>query len=259
MIMESGHTFDHRPLPFRWSAATDTGKIREQNEDKFLVNQEIGLFIISDGMGGHQGGELASKIVVEDLPYMIENGLHRLRAQSVRSVRGLLKKTITELNRQMVLEAESESGYKGMGATLVLALFCNQRTYVANLGDSRMYLLRDGRLKQRTRDHSVVGTMVRNGEITPEEATDHEAQGQITRYVGMEEKARAYVRTFQVKSGDRYLLCSDGLTDMIDEKMIAKTLDKVSDGQEACKQLVAAANTMGGHDNITVVIIDWLE
>lgn len=256
--MESGESLVQH-LPFTFSAVTDVGKLREQNEDKFLVEKELGLFIVADGMGGHQGGEVASKIVVEDLPFMIETGLHRLRSDSIRSIRNLLKKTIVELNRQMVMEGQSESGYKGMGATLVLSLFCKNRVYVANLGDSRMYLLRHGRLTQKTRDHSVVGSLVRKGDITPEEAQDHEARGQITRYVGMEEQARAYVRTFQVRPGDRYLLCSDGLTDMVDHKRIAKILRTVSDSQSACEQLVAAANAAGGHDNITVAIIDMLE
>jgi len=260
MIMESGDSFANRPLPFCWSAATDVGKVRQENEDKFLVNQELGLFIVSDGMGGHQGGELASKIVVDDLPYMIENGLHRLRSDSVRSVRRLLKRIIAELSRQMALEGQSESGYKGMGATLVLALFYKNRVYAANLGDSRMYVLRRGRLIQKTRDHSVVGSLVRNGDITVEGAKEHEAQGQITRYVGMEEQARAYVRTFAAQSGDRYLLCSDGLTDMLRDPEIKHTLlQEFSDSQSACEQLTAAANAAGGHDNITVAIIDWKE
>ena len=140
-----------------------------------------------------------------------------------------------------------------MGATLVLALFVKNRVYAANLGDSRMYVLRRGRLTQKTRDHSVVGSLVRNGDITVEDAKDHEAQGQITRYVGMEEQARAYVRTFATQAGDRYLLCSDGLTDM----EIKHTLQEYSDSQSACEQLAAAANAAGGHDNITVAIIDW--
>ena len=259
MIMESGDSFANRPLPFCWSAATDVGKVRTENEDKFLVNQELGLFIVSDGMGGHHGVELASMIVVDDLHYMIEIGLHRLRSDSVRSVRRLLKRIIAELSRQMALEGESESGHKGMGATLVLALFCKNRVYAANLGDSRMYVLRRGRLTQKTRDHSVVGSLVRNGDITAEEAKDHEAQGQITRYVGMEEPARAYVRTFATQAGDRYLLCSDGLTDMVRDPEIKHILQEYSDSQSTCEQLAAAANAAGGHDNITVAIIDWKE
>ena len=246
-------------LAWRWGAASDVGKVRDENEDSLVIEAELGLFLVSDGMGGHRGGSLASKIVAEDLPVMIETRLAKLRGHSVRAIRAMLKRTIAEQNRQLHMEGTSEAGYKGMGATVVLALLRDGRAYVANMGDSRMYLFRKGRLWQRSRDHSVVSGLLRRGEIDAEEAQNHDAQGQITHYVGMEEEARPYARTFMLKAGDRLLLCTDGLTDAISDDAIAGLLKKEAQPQTACEALVEAANAAGGHDNITTVVIDWLE
>ena len=242
-----------------WGAASDVGRVRDENEDSFVVEAELGLFLVSDGMGGHRGGALASKIVAEDLPVMIETRLAKLRGYSPRAIRSMLKRTIAEQNRQLQMEGTSEAGYKGMGATVVVVLLRDGRAYVANMGDSRMYLVRKGRLWQRSRDHSVVSSLLRRGKIDAEEAANHHARGQITRYVGMEEKGRAYVRSFMLKDGDRLLMCTDGLTDMLSDKAIAKILKEQADPQAACQALVRAANAAGGHDNITAVVVDWPE
>ncbi len=242
-----------------WGAASDVGKVREENEDSLVSEAELGLFLVSDGMGGHRGGALASKIVAEDLPVMIETRLAKLRGHSVRAIRAMLKRTIVEQNRQLQMEGTSEAGYKGMGATVVLALLRNGRAYVANMGDSRLYLFRKGRLSQRSRDHSVVSGLLRRGKIDAEEAANHDAQGQITHYVGMEEEGWPCVRSFMLKEADRLLLCTDGLTDVISDKAIAKILKEQADPQAACEALVRAANTAGGYDNVTTIIVDCLE
>lgn len=244
---------------FRWGALSDKGREREENEDSFWVEGEEGLFVVSDGMGGHRGGELASKIVTEDLPVMIENALGRLRSSSPRSVRGVFQRAVVEQSRQLRMEGASETGYKGMGATLVAVLFRQGRVYVGNLGDSRVYRLRKGKLVQLSRDHSVVSELVEEGKIEPAEAEGHEAEGQITHYVGMEgEEAVPYIRSLAVGRGDRLLLCTDGLTDMLEEKVILEILRSEEDCQAACERLVKSANAAGGHDNITVVVIDKL-
>ena len=245
-------------LPFRWAALSDIGKVRDENEDTFIVDPELGLFVVSDGMGGHRGGELASKIVIEDLPVMIELKLDKLKVGSTRAIRSLFKKAIAEQSKQLELEGTSEAGFKGMGATLVMALLKNNRAFIANLGDSRIYRFRNGRLVQLTKDHSVVSELLDQGRIEPEDVENHNAHGEITHYVGMEEKAKPYVRSFLLKGGDRLLLCTDGLTDVIDDKAIAKILNKEDDCKAACQALVNAANAAGGHYNITVVITDWL-
>jgi len=244
-------------LPLSWGAATHKGKVREANEDTFLAEPQLALFVVSDGMGGHRGGEIASKIVIEDLPVMLETRLHKLKVGSIKTIKSLLSRSIEEQSRQLRLEGTSETGFKDMGATLVTILLRNKRCFVANLGDSRAYLFRKGLLSQITRDHSVVSDLVIEGLIGPEEAKSHEARGQITAYIGMEEKPRPYVRSFLLKKNDRLLLCTDGLTDMVDDDNIAAILQKEPDSKTVCKVLVDAANAAGGHDNITVITVDW--
>ncbi|OHB73207.1 MAG: hypothetical protein A2Z25_08715 [Planctomycetes bacterium RBG_16_55_9] len=246
------------PAQFRWAAETHVGKVRQENEDSYFADPETGIFLVSDGMGGHPGGALASGIVVEDLPVMIENALDRLRVGTPRTVKSVLDRTITEQSKQLQLEGASETGFKDMGATLVVALLRKSRCFIANVGDSRAYRLRKGRLTQLTRDHSVICELIEEGHIEPDEAAHHDAWGQITRYVGMEEKAHPHVHSFVLKEADRFLLCTDGLTDMVPDDKIATILKTETDPESACRLLIAAANSAGGHDNVTALLIDWL-
>lgn len=244
-------------LGYVWGAATDKGKVRTENEDAYHIEPEIGLFLVADGMGGHQGGALASKIVTEDLPAMIETRLHRMRSVSRRAIRSMLKKVVMEQSRQLRLEGLSESGYKEMGATLVLALLQQNQVFMANLGDSRFYRLRNDQLTQISKDHSVVSELLEAGQIQPEQAQDHPAQGMITHYVGMEVRAHAHLKTFCPKPSDRLLLCTDGLTDMVSIPMLQTILKETESPQEACNRLVQNANEAGGYDNITAIVIDY--
>jgi protein phosphatase len=244
-------------LPISWGAATHIGKVREENQDGFLVEPQLALFLVSDGMGGHRGGKLASTIVVEDLPVIIETSLDKLKVGSPKTIKSLLSRSISEQSRQLQLEGISETGFRDMGATLAIILLKNKRCFVANLGDSRVYLFRKNRLSQLTRDHSVVSDLVMEGLIGPEEAKSHEARGQITSYIGMEEEPLPHVSSFLLKGNDRLLLCTDGLTDMLDDEDIATILKKEPDSQAVCQELVNAANAAGGYDNITVITIEW--
>jgi serine/threonine protein phosphatase PrpC len=246
------------PANFRWGASTHIGMERQENQDSFFADPEPALFLVSDGMGGHRGGAIASEIVAEDLPVMIENALDTLKVGTSRTVRVLLNKLIAEQSKQVQLEGTSETGFRDMGATLVIVLLRKGRCFVANIGDSRAYRLRKDRMVQLTRDHSVISELIEKGRIGPQEAVNHDAQGQITRYIGMEEKAHSHVRSFILKKGDRLLLCTDGLTDMVTDKEIAVILKADRDPQDACESLIAAANKAGGHDNITTLVIDWL-
>jgi serine/threonine protein phosphatase PrpC len=245
------------PFPFRWAAVTDIGKVRDENQDAYVVEPELQLFMVSDGMGGHRGGAIASKIIAEDLPPMIENKLDQLKSRSSRAVRSLLKRAVGEQSRQLRMEGASESGYKEMGATVAVALIVGGRAYVANLGDSRAYRFRNGRLRQLSRDHSVISELLEEGQIRQDEVEDHVARGQITHYIGMEEKAWPHVRSFVLNSGDRLLLCTDGLTDLVNDIRIAAILEEKSDCQTACEALVEAVNAAGATDNVTVVVVDW--
>lgn len=245
-------------LPFRWGASTSTGKVRTQNEDAHFLEPEIGLFIVADGMGGHKGGSLASKIVTEDLPVMIENKLHALKSRSPRAVRRIFQQTITEQSRQLLIEGEhGEHGYNEMGTTVVVLLIADNRAFIANLGDSRIYRLRNGQLKQMTKDHSVITELLEAGRIQPHEADDHVAQGQITQHIGMDEEPAPHIKSFALKKDDQLILCTDGLTDMVEDKEIKKILHNENNPKTAAEKLIKKANKNGGHDNTTIIIVDY--
>lgn len=244
-------------FPFSYGAASHRGRVREQNEDAYALEPEAGLFVVSDGMGGHQGGELASRIVVQDLVPALEVSVARLRRGHPRTLRKLLHRYVARQSREVHLEGHSESGYKDMGATVVLALFHRARAYIANLGDSRAYRLRRGRLRQLSQDHSMVAELVEKGHITPAEAENHVEGNVITRYIGMETRAQSFVCSFSLRPGDRILLCTDGLTDMVADDVIAQTLTAEQDCQRACDKLIGLANGRGGVDNTTVVLLSW--
>jgi serine/threonine protein phosphatase PrpC len=259
LMNKANHAMTEPPydmtFPFQWGVASDVGRVRTHNEDAYAIEPEAGLFLVSDGMGGHRGGELASEIVTQDLPPAIEIALWDLTQKTPRAIRGILKTWIAKQSRQVRLEAHSESGFKDMGATLVLALLVKGRAYLANLGDSRAYRFRNECLHQFSKDHSVIADLLEQGQITPQEAQTHEELGVITHYAGMDEQAKPHVRSFARKPGDRILLCSDGLTDMLSEATIATTLHHEPDNPLACQTLIRQANQAGGHDNITVIIV----
>jgi len=244
-------------LPFTWAALTDVGRSRQKNEDTFIIEPEIGLFLVSDGMGGHPAGEVASDFVSQNLSVRIEAALHSLRSPSPRAIRHLLAHSIRYHNQEVVWEGQSESGSQGMGATVVLCLLWDQRAYIVNLGDSRFYRLRKSRLTQFSRDHSVVNELIEMGRLDPEKAGGHAASGQITQYMGMDEQAQPHIRSFALQPDDRLLLCSDGLTDMLSENAIQTILCQNPSPQQAVQCLIDQANQAGGLDNITVVVIDW--
>ena len=247
----------YKGLPFTWAALTDVGVCREQNEDAFIVEPETGLFLVSDGMGGHPGGEVASDFVAENLSVRIETGLHKMRSKSPRAVRNLLKKCVGFHSRELYHEGQSESAPAGMGATVVLCLLLDGRGYVVNVGDSRLYRLRKKRFVQISHDHSYVNELIQAGYLHPDEAADHPDSAVITQYMGMETKTRPHIRSFELKPGDKLLLCTDGLTDMLPVATIKSVLLDNSDLQQAVNQLIAEANTAGGHDNITAIAIHW--
>jgi serine/threonine protein phosphatase PrpC len=242
---------------FVWAAATDIGKLREDNQDAFVAEPETGLFLVVDGMGGHRGGAVAARTVAQDLPPAVELGLDRLRTRSDRSIRRLLRRAILEQSHHVRREGDSESGYVGMGATLVLVLFSGDRAYTANVGDSRIYRLRDGRLEQLSEDHSLLSELICAGQITRDEAVNHSAQGVVTQYMGMPEAVAPHVRSAALKRGDHFLLCTDGLTDLASDEAITEILMAYPEPQAACAALIEAANRAGGTDNVTVIVGVW--
>ena len=242
----------------RYSGISDVGRVRKRNEDSLSADPAAGLFIVADGMGGHLSGDVASRIVVEALPALVFSSLDGVTDIASDQAAGKVCGAILRLSERMRLESEGKPGFAGMGSTMVMALIRNGVALVAHLGDSRAYIFRNGVLRMLTRDHSVVQFLYDAGEIKWNEMEKHPAKNQITRYVGMGGEAEAEARAFPLAAGDRILLCSDGLTGMVEEARIASALLAEPDTELACKKLVGLANESGGKDNITVIVLDWV-
>ncbi len=209
-------------------------------------------------MGGHSGGDLASRLIVEVLPKIIEELLEKSRGRGDKAVKRLLKKSVFSINRYVINEGAKLTGIKSMGATLVVLFVLKEkeRGFICNVGDSRAYLLRKGRIKLLSREHSVVGELVDKGHIEEHESVEHPAAGQITRYIGIDGNAEPDITALKIYEGDRFILCSDGLTDLVDDTQIRDILSHKKGLQTALETLIKAANDAGGYDNITVVGAD---
>ena len=236
----------------RAGGASDVGQIRAVNQDSMRVGPRI--FVVADGMGGHQGGEVASAMAVEAF-----GGGEHLATVTVNE----LVSRAQEANELVFERSSADPSLSGMGTTLVaIALVVaddEERLAIVNVGDSRAYRFTNGRLEQVSDDHSLVGDMVRDGRITKEQARDHPQKNIVTRAVGIDRDID--VDDFQLlpHAGDRYLLCSDGLTDEVDDDTIARVLGTVDDPDTAAQTLVDLANDHGGRDNITVLIVDVVD
>ena len=225
-------------------ASTDVGRVREGNEDAYMVRDP--LFAVADGMGGHQGGEVASNLALERLERATDGGSD-------------LADVVREANRAVFEQAAQDPGLAGMGTTLTAVRVQDERLHLAHVGDSRMYLLRDGRLERITRDHTVVEQLVDQGRMSAEDAKIHPQRSILTRALGVDEDIQVDESDVDVRPGDRVLLCSDGLTGMVDEDRILSILTDTPDPQAACGALIEAANQAGGQDNITAVVLDVLD
>jgi PPM family protein phosphatase len=239
------------------AALTDQGRRRPNNEDAFVLQPERGLLLVSDGMGGHRAGETASAAVTTGLPGLIEGKLEAIAPADAKRVEESLRDAVVELSQELLRQSAADPEVAGLGATLVLLLFRGETVWVVNMGDSRAYRLRAGRLEALTEDHSLLAALVRRGLMSPEQAEARPGLGRLTRFVGMEGVVYPDVRSETPEPGDRYLLCSDGLTGMVDEDAVASLLKDAPDPETACRALVAAANAAGGRDNITVIVGDW--
>jgi len=231
--------------------------VREENQDSFAVNLEKGVVVVSDGIGGGNGGGMASEIVTKMLPQMIASRIQGMSSESDEGFRSELRSTVCDLSEQLHARTNGCLGVRGMGATVVVVVIGGAQIHIAHMGDSRAYLIRDAQMKQLTDDHSVVGILERRHEISAQEAQIHIARGRLTRFVGMPMPALPDVLTVQIQKGDRILLCTDGLTGMVDDEAIEAIACGTPDPQEACERLVAAALAGGGEDNVTDVVVDW--
>jgi PPM family protein phosphatase len=225
-------------------AGTDTGRQRRENEDSMLARAP--LFVVADGMGGAQAGEVASRIAVEAFEPGVGNS---------REPEAALAALAQGANARIHELSHSHAEQAGMGTTLTAVYVGEHDVSIAHVGDSRAYRLRDGTLERLTEDHSLVDELMRQGRLTPEEAVEHPQRSVITRALGPEGAVEVDTRSYAARDGDVYLLCSDGLTTMLDESEVAKVLTAHATLREAGEALIAAANEAGGRDNITVVLL----
>ena len=226
--------------------ATHPGRKRRHNEDAYVV--EPPLFAVADGMGGAKAGEVASGLAATALTEGPADG-----ASGEERVTSLIQ----EANRRVFRRANEDREASGMGTTMTVALVEANRVVFGHVGDSRAYLIRDGAIEQLTDDHSLVAELVRSGRLTPEEAEAHPQRSVITRAVGTEPDVDVDTFAIEPADGDLFLICSDGLTDMVDDKSIIEAIEENrADLDRAAKALVGAANRVGGEDNITVVFFE---
>ncbi|HET7566448.1 MAG TPA: Stp1/IreP family PP2C-type Ser/Thr phosphatase [Gaiellaceae bacterium] len=227
----------------QYAVASDTGKKRRRNEDNYVVAPP--LFAVADGMGGAQAGEVASKLAASTLESEDDRPLH-----GTERVAAL----IAEANRRVFDRASNDPTASGMGTTMTVALVEGMTVAIGHVGDSRAYLVRAGAMEQLTEDHSLVNELLKSGKLSPEEAQTHPQRSVITRAVGTDPDVDVDAFTIDAEDGDVFLLCSDGLTDMVEDVDILELLDRWRDDLDrAVKSLVAAANRGGGEDNITAV------
>jgi protein phosphatase len=243
------------------SGLTDTGRVRIGNEDAWAADPAQGLYIVADGMGGHNAGEIAAQLVVDSLPKLVRKriGTDGSAPRTTQALARRLRSAVARLNREVYAHSMSEPGLHGMGATVVLALVRGGEAVVVHMGDSRAYLLRDGKLKLLTKDHSVVQELIDIGEITEAEAATHPERNRITASVGMPGDATPDSRRVPLRAGDKLLLCSDGLANMVPDPEIGQILGRCRCPEMVCQDLIDAANVAGGQDNITAVVVEVQE
>ena len=273
----------HAPLVVRSFGLTDVGKVRASNEDQFLIavllkalqveqtslpqpkvqhSSDRGhLFVVADGMGGHAGGEQASALAIDSVETFIL-GTFKWFAQfngpEQDQVLADFQRALGQANARVLVEAAERPELRGMGTTLTLAYNLNDVMFVAHVGDSRCYLCRHGSLYKLTRDHTLVEEMVRRGVLSPEEAVKHHSRHVITNVVGGNSAdLKVELHKLQLEDGDRVLLCSDGLTEMLPEAEINQILFDEAEPEQACQRLVRCANEAGGRDNITAVVVHF--
>jgi len=231
---------------------SDAGLKRSNNEDAFAVESRLGLCLLADGMGGAAAGELASRIFIKSSLDVFSESDSRSEKESLK----LAQRAFSSANEGILDHVAEQPQHKGMGCTAELIAFCNGSFVLGHVGDSRTYRLRKGELKQLTQDHSLVQDQVNKGLITPEEARTHSLKNVILRAVGLEDSLAVDFIRGKTRLNDLFLLCSDGLTDMIDDTAIREVLLSVISLSEKADNLIELAKSAGGYDNITVVLAE---
>ena len=255
-------------LPIRSAGLSDVGRKRTSNEDSFAISEDGGLLVVADGMGGHAAGEVASRLAVESIERHISGSDPRKEPTLPASFRSpgadeagmpaparRVLNAIRLANQEIVRSVRHDSSKRGMGTTVVIAHINGARAYIGSVGDSRAYLVRDGALRQLTSDHTLVNEQVRAGALSTQEARRHPARNILTRAVGSQDEVEPDLVEQDLRPGDCLLLCSDGLTTMVEDGDILKTvLAHTDDPSAGCRALVDLANDRGGDDNVTVIL-----
>lgn len=232
------------------SARSDQGMVRASNEDSFIADSQSKTFLVADGMGGHAAGEVASQIAASTVSELLS------KRKPKSNVADALRIAVQEANTCVYETQKSKPEYRGMGSTLTVLLIPDHRYFLAQVGDSRAYLYRNRTLCQLSRDHSVVWPLYEKGLLTKEDISRHPRKNLITRSIGTHAEVEVDLQSDVVLEGDVFLLCSDGLTDVLFDKDIQKILSEGGKNpQEISERLVQAANSGGGPDNITVVVV----
>ena len=240
---------------------TDVGVKRTNNEDNYLINEELSLYVVCDGMGGHVGGEFASAIAVNTVEEVLttmelrpeELGVDQQDDGPVELTREKLRYAIRLAGKRIFQKAQEEPEYKGMGTTCLALLVDGGNAFIAHVGDSRGYVVREGRIEQLTEDHSLVNQHIKAGLITPEQARNHKLKNIITRSLGYMEDVEIDIQVRAVRRGDRFVLCSDGLSNLVEAGEIGESVLDYGP-QEAGRHLIETACDRGGDDNITVIV-----
>ena len=240
-------------MHIKFSAKTDVGKKRKLNEDSLCAAEDIGLFLVADGMGGHLAGEIASRTAVEMVRLSLSDWLKKGPPNSE-----VFARAIQLANKGVFEMAEKGQGMKGMGTTLAGILVCNGGFAAANVGDSRIYRIRNNTIEQLSKDHSMVGMQLSMGLITAEEAKKSKYKNLITRAVGTAQALEVDTRDEEIKKDDIILICSDGLSSLAEDKDMLDIVSRCGDNLDnACEELIGLANFNGGDDNITVVLVKF--
>ncbi len=238
------------------------GRVRDHNEDYIAVNPALGIVTLADGMGGYQAGEIASEIAVTQIMQEVKTKAHTLVLGNIgdksayRHASLLLQQAILKANQAIYQSAQAQPEFYGMGTTVVAALFYDEYLSIGHVGDSRLYRLRNGGLQQLTKDHSVLQELVDHGFYTPEQARHSPNKNLVTRALGVNLDVKVDLTEVRVQLGDLFLLCSDGLNDMLEDRHIVAQLEKHADNlDKMAESLVHAANQQGGDDNISVILV----
>jgi protein phosphatase len=244
------------------ASCTDPGMVRSHNEDSIASDPVNGLVVLADGMGGYNAGEVASGMATTVITTEIQQLLAKTQPfqideETKAPVAGrMIREQVLKANTSIYQAAQSQPQYAGMGTTLVVCLFYDNKMTVGHLGDSRLYMLRDGKFSQVTRDHSLLQEQIDSGIITAEQAKHAAHKNLVTKALGIDPSVEPEVREYDARPGDVYLLCSDGLCDMVEDEDIGMTLSALGGNLKlAAQQLVQMANDNGGKDNVSVILV----